>query len=137
MVRRNPVRASRATQTTGEVDQWDPENREVQNEIDNQLHILNQEAYLACLFGCADDLLMFSLFANKRNKRRSHAVMPEWEQGGKQSPLSKKDGSLAGHICRNTPNGKWETVEKLILELEKQIQMFLSDEAKWSACLQQ
>ena len=137
MPRRNPVRASRAAQPTGSVDQWDPKNQEAENEVDERLHILNWEAYMACLFGRADNLLMFSLFANKGKKRRSHAVMPERAQEGKQNPLSKKDGSLAGRICKNSPDGKWETVKKTVLELENQVPMFQSDETKWSTCLQQ
>jgi hypothetical protein len=127
-------------QPTGRVDQWGPKTQEAQSEVDERLHILNQEAYLACLFGRADNLLVFSLFANKGKKRRSHAVMPEQAQQGERtqpSPLSKEEGRLAAQICKNDADGSWKKVKEVVAKLEKDVPMFRSDEKKWSACLQQ
>ena len=54
------------------LDDWDPKLKNPESKVDRQIHVLNNDAYLADIFGRADDLLLFSLFANKGKKRRHH-----------------------------------------------------------------
>jgi hypothetical protein len=125
------------------LDDWDPKLKNPESKVDRQIHVLNNDAYLADIFGRADDLLLFSLFANKGKKRRHHAVKPEPAQESKSSPISNDDGKAAAKICKRLLDGEVPCDEVLtevkgaVLKLQDEIPVFKSDEARWAACLQQ
>jgi hypothetical protein len=60
--------------------QWDLKLKNPESKIDQQIQVLNHDAFLADTFAWADDMLVFSLFANK-GKRCHHKVKPEPTQG--------------------------------------------------------
>jgi hypothetical protein len=74
---------------------WDPKLKNPESKVDQQIHTLNNETYLADIFGQADDLLLFSLFTSKGKKYRHHTVKPEPAQESKSSPISNDDGKAA------------------------------------------
>lgn len=144
MSRRNPPRSSRSTKPISSVDdlvdEWYPNAKYPTCSIDGRVQLLNKEAYLADLFGRADDLVVYSSFANKGKKRRHHCVKPGWAQANKPNPLSGDDGITAANVCKPLfSNGEvtWEDVKKVVSKLQDNVALFRSDEGQWSSCLQQ
>jgi len=76
-LRRNPVRSQRLSpyKDSGECgkNEWFPELEPLYH-VHKQIAFLNKEAYAASIFAQADDLLVFSLFANKGKKRRHRQI---------------------------------------------------------------
>ena len=125
------------------LDNWDPKLKNPESKVDWQIHALNNETYLADIFGQADDLLLFSLFTSKGKKHRHHTVKPEPAQESKSSPISNDDGKALQKICKLLLNGEVPCDEVLtevkgaILKLQDKIPVFKLDEVRWVACLQQ
>lgn len=146
--RRNPSRAARPT--IFKDGWWDPElTKELtvaHSDVDRQIYMLNREAYPAELFGRADDLLMFSLFATKqaspshrhRKRQRHHAVIPE--QVTDQQMLTRDEGAKAAKICEPLLIGKdasMDMVHTVVSELKRDFALFQSPEQQWVPCLRQ
>jgi hypothetical protein len=142
--RRNPSRAARPTNFKD--GWWYPESTVAHSDVDRQIQTLNKEAYPADLFGRADDLLMFSLFATKqathgkrkRPRKRHHAVIPQ--QVTNQPMLTRDEGATAAKICESLLSGNDASMDEVcsvVSELEKQIPLFRSPERLWLPCLQQ
>ena len=74
---------------------WDPKLKNLESKVDQQIHALNNKAYLADIFGQADNLLLFSLFTSKGKKHRHHTVKPEPAQESKSSQISNDNGKAA------------------------------------------
>ena len=77
------------------LDDWNLKLKNPESKVDQQIHALNNETYLADIFDQADDLLLFSLFTSKGKKHRHHTVKPEPTQESKSSPISNDDGKAA------------------------------------------
>jgi hypothetical protein len=138
--RRNPSRSARPTNLAEEW--WVPELTVPQSDVDRQIQTLNSEAYPADIFGRADDLLMFSLFATKQathpKKRRHHAVIPE--QVSNQPMLTRDEGAKAAKICESLMIGNdasMDEVRRVVSELQRDIGLFQSPEQQWVPCLRQ
>ena len=129
--------------------EWFPELEPV-CPIHKQIGVLNKEAYAASIFAQADDLLRFSLFANKGKKRRHHQIKrPEPVQPlttstseGNQTPLSNEDGRRAATICKPMLSGgesSWEDIVSIASRLQEEFTEFRSEHEpqQWAACLQQ
>jgi hypothetical protein len=122
---------------------WVPESTITHSDVDRQIRALNIEAYPADLFGKADDLLMFSLFAAKqatrpKRKKRFHSVIPE--QVTNHPMLTKDEGRKAANICEPLLSGNdasMEEVRRVVSELKREIALFQSPEQQWVPCLRQ
>jgi hypothetical protein len=144
MPRRNPSRSARSLQpvTTFDEYQWDPKLKNPESKIDQQIHVLNHDAFLADTFARTDDMLVFSLFANK-GKRRHHEVKPEPAQESMSSPISREDGKAAANVCRPLLNGTvpcddlLDNVKGAVTRLQNDIPAFKLDKERWGDCLEQ
>ena len=148
-VRRNPPRASKsvAIASSAVESDWFPEIKEPTSKVHRQINILNRQAYPSEMFAKADSFIIFTAFVQKGKKRRHHAVKPEPAQSNpdpdsdtNHPPLSKEDGVLAAHICKqhfSSGEPSWEAVVQSVKDLQDKILDFRSDDKDWSACLRQ
>lgn len=152
-LRRNPARSKRFSlykdsDVCGKVE-WFPE-LEPHDHVHKKIMDLNKEAYEGSILAQADDLLVFSLFANKGKKRCHHQIKrPEPAQPlttstleGNQTPLSNEDGIRAATICKPLVSGgesTWEDVASTASRLQEEIAEFRSEHEprQWAACLKQ
>lgn len=152
-LRRNPVRSQRFSRykDSGECgkNHWFPDLQPLCH-VHKQIAVLNKESYAASIFAQADDLLVFSLFANKGKKRRHHQIKrPESAlplttsaSEGSQTPLSNEGGRRAATICKPLVSGgesSWEGVTSTVSRLQEELSEFHSEheQQQWAACLKQ
>ena len=61
-------------------------------DFERKIAILNQQAYLSTLFSQIDDIVVYALFASKRQQTSYRACIPDVAFQDAQLPISKEEG---------------------------------------------